>query len=104
MSALTPTPTPTLSTLSVPQTISACQITSLIVPGDLSNKKESEKQQDVEEVESDHAHLERLGRERPSNFKTLWAEIAFVYSISASQFMAVSGCNLTRDYTMILRR
>lgn len=88
-------PTPTLSSLSIPQTISTFQITSLTVLGDLSDKKDPEKQQDVGEVEPDHARLERLGRERPSNFKTLWAEIAFVYSISASQFMAVSGCNLT---------
>ena len=42
----------------------------------------------VEESEGDR--IERLGRERPAQFKTIWAEILFIYSILASQFMAVS--------------
>ncbi len=45
---------------------------------------------DEEAPESGAAHLERLGRERPSKFQSTWAEVAFCYSIIASQFMAVS--------------
>ena len=43
-----------------------------------------------EEVETEEARIERLGRERPAIFKSLGAEILFCYSILASQFMAVS--------------
>lgn len=45
---------------------------------------------DGEESETEEARVERLGRERPAIFKSLWAEIFFCYSILASQFMAVS--------------
>nr|POE62419.1 drug resistance protein [Quercus suber] len=40
------------------------------------------------------SELERLGRERPSAFKSLWSEIGFVFSIVMSQFLTeyfVSG-------------
>ena len=40
-------------------------------------------------IESEQARIERLGRERPAKFKSLGAELAFCYSIIASQFMAV---------------
>ena len=40
--------------------------------------------------ESDRARVERMGREKPEMFKSLWAEVGFCYSILASQFMAVS--------------
>ena len=43
---------------------------------------------DIEETEEQR--VERLGRERPAQFKSVWAEVLFVYSILASQFMAVS--------------
>ena len=42
-----------------------------------------------EVIESEQARIERLGRERPAKFKSLGAELAFCYSIIASQFMAV---------------
>ena len=42
---------------------------------------------DTDEIEEQR--VERLGRERPAQFKSLWAEVLFVYSILASQFMAV---------------
>lgn len=45
---------------------------------------------DEEAPESEEVRLERLGRARPSKFKTVWAEVAFCYSIVASVFMAVS--------------
>ena len=41
--------------------------------------------------EAEKARIERLGRERPQQFKSTWAEIGFVYSILASELMAV--CN-----------
>ncbi|KAL2056888.1 hypothetical protein ABVK25_002627 [Lepraria finkii] len=52
---------------------------------------------DGEAVESKQARIERLGRERPAKFKSAGAELAFCYSIIASQFMAeyfVSGFNV----------
>jgi len=42
-----------------------------------------------EEEESLEARIERLGRERPPKFKSLWAEIGFVFSISMSQVLSV---------------
>ena len=44
--------------------------------------------------ESLQARIERLGRERPSTFRTLWSEISFVFSITMSQLLTeyfVSG-------------
>jgi len=35
------------------------------------------------------ARLERLGRQRPEVFGSLWAEIGFVFSISMSQVLSV---------------
>lgn len=48
-----------------------------------------EKSCNDEEEESPEARIERLGRERPAVFKSLWAEIAFVFSISMSQVLSV---------------
>ena len=57
---------------------------------DLPSKRESLTIPGTEEViESEQARIERLGRERPAKFKSLGAELAFCYSIIASQFMAV---------------
>jgi hypothetical protein len=44
----------------------------------------------VFDEESHEARIERLGRQRPEQFKTLWAEIGFVFSIVMSQVMTVS--------------
>ena len=44
---------------------------------------------DEEAQESDRAHFDRLGRERPAKFKSFGAELAFCYSVIASQFMTV---------------
>ncbi|KFX99210.1 hypothetical protein O988_03971 [Pseudogymnoascus sp. VKM F-3808] len=46
------------------------------------------------EEESLEARIERLGRLRPQQFKSLWAEVVFVFSISMSQVLSeyfVSG-------------
>ena len=53
----------------------------------------SEKGEPLKE-ESEKERIERLGRQRPPQFKSLMAEILFVYSILASQFMAVSQPSL----------
>ena len=47
--------------------------------------------------ESMEARIDRLGRERPPHFATLWAELMFVFSIMMSQIMTeyfVSGFNV----------
>lgn len=44
----------------------------------------------LELEETDQERIERLGRERPAQFKSNWSEFTFCYSIIASQFMAVS--------------
>ena len=45
---------------------------------------------DVENADSEEkARIDRLGRERPAKFKSIWAEVAFCYSIIASMIMAV---------------
>ncbi len=45
----------------------------------------------VDDGESPDARIERLGRARPENFKTLWAEVGFVFSIVMSQVLTVSA-------------
>ena len=50
-----------------------------------------------EQEESVEARIERLGRERPAVFQSLWAELAFVFSVLMSQVMTeyfVSGFNV----------
>ena len=52
-----------------------------------------------EDEESMDARIERLGRERPAIFKSLWAELAFVFSIYMSQILTeyfVSGFSVIR--------
>lgn len=49
---------------------------------------------DGEAPESENARIERLGRQRPEKFKSIWAEFMFCYSILASMFMAVSSQHL----------
>jgi hypothetical protein len=39
--------------------------------------------------ESAEARLERLGRQRPEVFDSIWSEIGFVFSISMSQVLSV---------------
>jgi hypothetical protein len=43
----------------------------------------------MNEEETAEQRIERLGRERPQQFKTLWAEIGFVFSITMSQVLTV---------------
>jgi len=40
--------------------------------------------------ESVEARIERLGRQRPATFKSIWSEVFFVFSIMMSQLLAVS--------------
>lgn len=49
---------------------------------------------EIAHEESSPARIERLGRERPLVFRSMWAEVAFVYSICMGQVlteMSVSG-------------
>ncbi len=39
--------------------------------------------------ESVQARIERLGRERPEKFKSVWAEVGFCFSIVMSQVLTV---------------
>lgn len=39
------------------------------------------------EGESEAARIERLGRQRPEKFRSIWIEIAFVFSITVSQLL-----------------
>jgi len=56
------------------------------VPANPTNQEETHGE---EVLESESARIERLGRERPTKFKSFGEELAFCYSIIASQFMAV---------------
>ncbi|KFY97626.1 hypothetical protein V500_01972 [Pseudogymnoascus sp. VKM F-4518 (FW-2643)] len=61
---------------------------------DVQDDKESDLGDEAREEESLEARIERLGRERPQQFKSLWAEVVFVFSISMSQVLSeyfVSG-------------
>lgn len=51
----------------------------------------------IDEGESLEARIDRLGRERPASFPTMWSEVAFIFSIMMSQIMTeyfVSGFNV----------
>ena len=63
------------------------------VPKYLPQGKSAEivKNGDAEAPESERARIERMGRERPTQFKSFIAELAFCYSVIASQFMSVSS-------------
>ena len=43
------------------------------------------------EREGMQARIERLGRERPAKFRTVWTEIGFCFSLLASMVMAVGN-------------
>lgn len=52
--------------------------------------KEGDLGDEGREEESLEARIERLGRERPEQFKSFWAECVFVFSIAMSQVLSVS--------------
>lgn len=57
---------------------------------------------DAEASESERARIECLGRERPAKFNSFGAEVAFCYSIIASQFMAVRVPSFSMCYSCAL--
>ncbi|KAI9699130.1 MAG: hypothetical protein M1836_003319 [Candelina mexicana] len=66
-------------------------VRSAPVPTDMA------KQHQFAESETTDARIERLGRERPAKFKSIWAELGFCFSICMSQILAeyfVSGFNV----------
>lgn len=44
--------------------------------------------------ESFEIRLERLGRQRPERFKSIWAEMGFVYAIVMSQVLTVGDLEI----------
>ncbi len=54
--------------------------------------------------ESLEARLERLGRQRPEVFGSLWAEIGFVFSISMSQVLSVNHLPNFMNHTLTTSR
>ena len=50
---------------------------------------EKQCQKSLPAEESEEARLERLGRQRPEVFDSIWSEIGFVFSISMSQVLSV---------------
>lgn len=76
----------------------ACSF-SLATPG---NFKHSMSDSDVEQTGSSTcmytpSEIERLGRERPDAFKTIWVELGFCFSLLGSMFIAeyfASGFNI----------
>ncbi|KAK6380724.1 hypothetical protein LTS17_004924 [Exophiala oligosperma] len=60
----------------------------------VSHQPSNTNQPETTPEESLEAKIERLGRERPSSFTTIWNEVLFVFSIIMSQFLTeyfVSG-------------
>lgn len=51
--------------------------------------------------ETTQARVERLGRERPDVFSSLWKEIGFIFSISMSQVLSVSLTTKPYLYTCL---
>jgi hypothetical protein len=67
-----------------------------IMPLDMEDKNDG----DAPVIEeSTEARLERLGRQRPEVFGSIWAEIVFVFSISMSQVLTV--CNISPHLELI---
>lgn len=67
---------------------------SITNPSTIPPQKQESQQPGVDSPiveESAGARLERLGRQRPEVFKSTWAEIGFVFSISMSQVLSVSS-------------
>lgn len=60
-----------------------------------SKSAEIENGGDREAPELDRARIERLGRERPTKFKSFGAELTFCYSVIASEFMIVRSVAAT---------
>jgi hypothetical protein len=66
-------------------------VASLRAPGPSEKEKERHGPNSPLAVEEPaEARLDRLGRQRPEAFGSLWAEIGFVFSISMSQVLSVS--------------
>jgi hypothetical protein len=51
--------------------------------------------------ESTAVRLQRLGRQRPNVFNSVWSEMGFVFSISMSQVLSVSDVFSSRIYSLM---
>ncbi len=64
--------------------------TSAMDPGPFKKSKHLQVGDSPAIEESIEARVERLGRQRPEAFDSIWAEIGFVFSIVMSQVLTVS--------------
>lgn len=64
-----------------------CDSAQLEVTSTNTMQPRAEEKDKTEDSELSADAIERLGRERPSSFTSIWSEVAFCYSIIASQFM-----------------
>jgi len=68
----------------------AFQESIIASPPKLRQKETETPSQDPPAIEeSTEARIERLGRQRPEVFDSIWSEIGFVFSISMSQVLSV---------------
>jgi hypothetical protein len=71
-------------------------------PTSESHKTEDNQDQELEAIEeSDQARLERLGRQRPEVFGSIWSEVGFIFSIAMSQVLSVSQPSIDRGQLLI---
>jgi hypothetical protein len=67
------------------------------IPASIANEPRENEKIDLDRdapvvEESDEARLERLGRQMPEVFGSIWSEIGFVFSISMAQVLTVRQC------------
>lgn len=74
------------------------------MPLDQNQNRTSSDAHGIELDESTEARIERLGRERPSCFSSIWAESAFCFSVLMSQILTVGNSRYSRyrDRTFLL--
>jgi hypothetical protein len=73
-----------------PAAIYQGSVVSPTTPGPFEKEIQQQGVDSLTLEESIESRLERLGRQRPEVFESLWAEIGFVFSISMSQVLSVS--------------
>ena len=66
-------------------------VVSPTTPGPFEKAIQQQRVESPTLEDSIESRLERLGRQRPEVFESLWAEIGFVFSISMSQVLSVSS-------------
>lgn len=86
------TPNPIMSTPSATmRSLDSQRPSSSVLMKQMSRAPSDQPTVDCSSEESLDARIERLGRQRPDNFQSLWAEIGFVFSICMSQVLSVKA-------------